>query len=144
MSSFFYFFHYILNDLVILAIVLVIDIRLILVVKRSLSQKIQVRISFQNLDSVATNTSASSKRLKEEYDNKKSIENKANAMIVANMVLYLICRVPEMAATFFYYFHLFRSSSGVLIACLNTSFCYQLANTIEFFYILSYLFDILI
>ena len=134
LSTYFYFFHYIFNDLVILIMNMFIDIKLVVVVRRDIKQK----LAFQ--------TSSSQSRLKL-LQKKEKIIKKTNSMILVNLVLYLFCRLPELGShIFFYVYHNLKPSDHqkVLKQCSDLLFCYLLANSIEYLYMLAYLFNILI
>ena len=81
-------------------------------------------------------------KLIEELKKKKNVENKANALIISNVVIYVLCRLPELVGVFFFYFHeTILPSDGI---CRVDILCYLVYNTIEYIYIISYLFNILL
>ena len=136
----FYFLHYIINDFVILIINLVIDIKLVFIIKANLKHKIDAMKNTVETDFLAnTRIQVKNQKLEESLKKKKSVENKANALIVANVFIYFFCRIPELAGML--YFPFFRFSDGY---CTNHLLCYLIYNTMEYMYMLSYAFTILI
>ena len=132
-TKIFYFFHYILNDLVLLLVNLVIDICLIRLIKLNLAKKFEIRL--KNLD----DNKQQEEKLKAELKSKRSVENKSNAMIVATLFVYFFCRLPELGGAFFFYFFKMKQHFGYIISCDIISSCYLLANIIEYSYMVSYI-----
>ena len=126
-----YFFYYIFNDLVLIIINLSIDIMLVVVIKRNLELKVKIKTAHQD-----TSNKRDEKKLKEEIDNKRKVENKANALIISSFVVYLFCRFPELITSFYYYFNGFFTNKFI---CTDNSLCYLISDTIEYFYMISYL-----
>ena len=92
----FYFFYYILNDFVVIIINLVVDIRLVISIKRNLSKKLENKFhdktELSKLDK---------KKLKEEEKKKTSVERKVNTMIVLNVIFYLVVSPAGVGRRFF-------------------------------------------
>jgi hypothetical protein len=131
----FYFLHYILNDLVFLTINLIIDIKLIKIVKLDLKQKNEIQKKM--------NENKNKINSKKNEDEKKQAENKTNQMIIYSIVLYIICRLPELISyIIFYFFHIDYFIDSNIIYCDVLSICYLISNLIEYMYILSYLANI--
>ena len=132
-----YFFHFVLNDCVLLLINFVIDVKLVLVIRRDLKQKL-----------VFQKTSAKSriKLLKK----KRTIVFKTNFMIALNVVIYSFCRFPELLANIFFYFYRTKLESDnnsvgdMPLNCETLILCYLLANSVEYLYMLAYLFNMII
>ena len=120
--------HYILNDFVLLLVNLIVDLKLVCLIKADLKQKIKFSGS----------QASNQKLLKKSH----SVQNKANYMIIINMVIYLFCRMPELASRI--YFLLNERTDTLLYNCSVEIFCYLLANTIEYLYMLSYSFNLII
>ena len=129
--------HYILNDFLLLIINLIIDIFLVVHIKRDLKKKIENKLKAMNANSMYD-----AKKMKEMLCKKKSVEKKANALVLSNMVIYGLCRLPELLAMIYFFIHdaVFPSQ----MYCLMQLFCYLLSNTIEYIYMISFLFNILI
>ena len=72
---------------------------------------------------------------------KTSAERRANGMIALNVMVYLFYRLPELAGVFFVYFY--REQSNGDLPCSYADLCYFVASTIEYFYMLSYIFNII-
>ena len=132
-QSILFLLHYILNDLVLLIVNLVVDIKLVICIKASLAQKSEILERFESSEPEKA-------KMKEEEKKRKKSENKANMMILTNLVIYLFCRLPELLEIIFEFFKPF----SYIDHCEVDIFCYLLKNTIEYLYMLSYLFNILI
>ena len=132
-KAIFYFIHYILNDFIILLINLVVDIRLVSLIKRNLEAK---HLNQQRLEKNKEDNNLW--KLKEEEDKKASVERKANTLIVVNVFIYVFCRFPELLGQFYLYFNVFLEQE----VCFISLFCYLVFNFIEYMYMLSYLFNI--
>ena len=134
-----YIFYYVLNDLVIIVTNLVIDICLVHFIKTNLRQKLENKFH----DKTKLNKQ-DQKKLKEEEKKKTSVERKVNTMIVLNVIIYLFCRLPELAAVFFAYFvrDEFEIEFNIKITCHDNELCEFLSSTAEYFYMLSYIFNI--
>ena len=126
-QSVFYLLHYLLNDFIILVVNLVIDVKLVLCIKANLAQKSVILESTLFANKASETEKA---KLKEEEKKRKSAENKANMMILVNLVIYVFCRLPELLEIFYEYFQ-GSSSSGF---CEAEIFCYLLKNVIEYLY----------
>ena len=131
---FFYFFHYILNDFVLLTINLTIDILLVKEIKKDLKLKLETK----------KKTSTNENRLNDFLKEKSKIEHKSTLMIIFSFIIYLICRLPELVNIFFVYFIHSYNLLTLHNYCSDLRLCYLLSNTIEFFYTLSYMFNIFI
>ena len=138
----FYYLHYIINDFVILIINLVVDIKLVFIIKANLKQKIENEKNFLEPGS-PSNFSSEKKisKMEENLKKKKSVENKANALIVANVFIYFFCRIPELVGTLVFPFSQSLFPVGF---CSEFLICYLIYNTMEYMYMLSYAFTILI
>ena len=138
----FYFLHYILNDFLVLIINLFIDIKLVFEIKKNLTKKLK----FYEFNSVKSASSLVRKleitRLKEELIKKRKTENKANEMIIIIVFIYLFCRLPEFVGIFYFYFKPYLSNFQA--SCRNSSICYFISNVVEYFYMLSYIFNIVL
>ena len=128
-----FFLNYILNDFVILLVNLIIDMKLVILIKSNLKLKVEMRM--KNLEK---SSKTDKKRLREEIDNKRKVENKANSMIVLNLIVYFFCRLPELLSIIFFYFEGFFSFVQM---CSENTLCYLLSDTIEYLYMISYIFN---
>lgn len=129
----FYIIHFILNDFVTLILNLIVDIRLIQIIKSDLDEKLKNK--FHNKTDLSE---LDKKKLKDEEKKKTSVERKANAMIVVNVFIYLICRLPEIGSLFFYFF------TPELTRSCTLDICHLVSDFIDYLYILSYMFNIFI
>ena len=132
----FYFSHYILNDFVFLLANLVIDFKLVLNIKMNLKAKITVKSNNCQSDSFK---GTDIKKLKEDLKKKRSVEKKANALIISSVTVYFFCRIPELAGMIYFFF-----SDNFLLAgsCEYALACYLLYNVIEYLFMLSYISNI--
>ena len=133
--------HYFLNDAVFLLLNLIIDIKLVTFIKKGLREKenlknkLEISVQPNQVEQLDTKNRENSKKA-------KSIENKANSMIVADSLLYLFCRLPELLGRFFFYFIPYAMDYGT--TCRSIFACSLISNLIEYFYMLSFLFNLLI
>ena len=91
---------------------------------------------------LTNNAQSDKEKLSEESKKIKSAEKKANALIVTNIFIYLVCRLPELFATVYFFIQEILFSTPSL--CYLNIIWYLISNTIEYIYMLSYLFNILI
>lgn len=88
--------------------------------------------------------------MEEEVKKKTSVERKSNTMIILNGVIYLFCRLPELLGVFVLYFYdeILDQVRGYQVFgdenCYLSEECYYFSNTIEYFYMLSYIFNIFV
>ena len=122
-----YYAHYVLNDFVILALNVGVDVCLVRVIKAELRQKMRAR-----LQNAAAAASSKEKR------KKKLVERKANALVIVNVLIYLLCRLPELVGLIVLFFS--RRLFGV--DCDLRIICFLAANFLEYLYMLSYLSNI--
>lgn len=132
-SHFFYFFHYVLNDFVLLVTNFIVDVKLVVVVRNGLKRKEEKKLRLEGGDE---------NKLKQFLKEKNKVENKTSLMVILTFSIYLFCRLPELLSYIFAY--LFRFYLEEIVNCYLIQFCYLLANTVEFFYIFSYLVNILV
>ena len=81
-------------------------------------------------------TEAERKKLNDELKKKKKAENKANSLIVWNIGISVFCRLPELIGIFYYFLN--TNTNSQVFLCYANIFCYLLADTLEYFYMLSY------
>ena len=125
-----YLFHYILFDFVILLINLIVDIWLVIHVKRGLKQKKAFNHKLLN-DSVGRNKQAE-KRLDEIRKSEKS----ANQMIIFSLVVYIFCRLPELVVYLYFSLPVYNRESINIVGPI-------LINIIQFLYVFSYSLNLL-
>ena len=79
-------------------------------------------------------------KFKKDEKKKVSVERKATAMIIINVIIYFCCRLPELVGVLmlFYFPKIFQSSCNLNILC------YLSLNLIEYLYMFSYMFNILL
>ena len=127
---YFIFFHLFLNDFTILIFNLLIDVFLIQSVKAELSKKMlnmQKNLTTSNTTSNHQVDEKSAQKLKKKN---ASVERKANTLIIINLVIYIVCRLPELLNVFFNYysqkiFHFTSKTALVYILANNfTEYCY--------------------
>ena len=129
-KTYFHFSRFILNDLIILIINLIVDCFLVSVIKANLRKKAENSNKLKEIEP------STADKMKNKEDNKKkvSIERKTNAMIIINISVYVVCRLPELLSVFlFFYFQRFGLGS-----CTSSTYCFLIANSIEYLYMLSY------
>ena len=126
-----YFVHYVVNDFLVLVVNLGVDVRLVGVIKQNLDKKYAINAG-----------KADEQRLAKEAKKKRSIEIKSNVMIVVSVILYVVCRVSELVARASLYGQTLSTTND--IKCQGALFCYLLLNAIEYLYMVSYLFNIII
>lgn len=122
---FLYFFHYIFNDLVLWLVNAVIDYCLIIIVKSNLRKK----------EKISQRMGVNSQSAKKKSQLNDEIRNQTNKIIIASLVVYSFCRLPELVAYLFFYFMFYTDGTA---SCYDFYLCYFLANVIEYFYMLSY------
>ena len=135
-SSVLYMTHYILNDFLLLLVNLFIDILLVRHIKKDLKMKIQ-----HKFNATEFGNQSNENQLIEAIKKKKSVEKKANALVISSIFIYTLCRLPELVGEVMFYmeFMLFPQEP----ACTFQIICYLIYNTIEYIYMISYLFSIL-
>ena len=136
-SGLFYLSHYILNDFILLFLNLIIEILLVLHIKRDLKIKVTNKLNNTNFDSDIEKA-----KLVEELKKKKSVEVKVNTLVITSLAIYIFGRMPELIGVFYFYFE--AAFIGDDDKCTRDVFCYLLYNTIEYVYVIFYLFNILI
>ena len=126
-----YVVHYLLNDLVLLLLNFVIDLKLFLVVRRNLAAKKEnlMNKSEKNDRSLPT-------KLKEI---KNSMTN-SNKLVIYSFLVYIFCRLPELVA----YMHVLflRSDSKHVFSYWDfcgDSLCALVVNVIHYLYMISYI-----
>ena len=128
-----YSIHYIINDLVLLVFNLVIDIILVVRVRKNLKKK----------EHFSAESTESKNDLKKK---RKSVKNDTNKIIIYQVILFLICRFPELIFYMHFLFFSFYDFDSSLseshfyyaYICTGLSYCYYLANVLQFLYNLSY------
>ena len=105
----------------------IIDHKLVKLIRRDLAiKKINIEI---------TTTSTKKKKLEEI----QTAQANANKLIIYTFLIYMLCRLPELA---FYVFLLFLKSDDVFslsfTSICQTSICYLARNCIQYLYMLSY------
>ena len=130
----FYFFHYCLNDLVLLLVNLIIDIRLVFVIKRNMAEKIEFKThSCEKGEKIC-------EKFKRDIKHHQDVNSKLNSMIIATLLIYIFCRLPEFFASIYF----FDTKLMYLNNCMDNYFCYLLYNAIEYLYMVSYSSNILL
>ena len=79
-------------------------------------------------------------KLKKELDHKRNVENKSNMMIITTLILYVICRLPELLGIIYFYDN---KLSKFVVLCQDNILCSLLDNIIEYLYLISYCTNIL-
>ena len=140
----FYFIHYILNDFVLLIINLAIDIKLAGVIRLDLKLKEQVQSRLEHIPSSHVYQLSKDGHTNKHVDmanERKQTEQKINSMIISSLLVYFICRVPEMASSFFTYF--FSSyQSGLRSDCSLLKLCNLFFDSVQYIYMISYILNI--
>ena len=130
--------HYFFNDFILLVVNLIVDIKLVRAIKADLKQKLKFAVD-QEEQGVGHD------RKQKLLAKNKSVEKKANYMILANVLIYSFCRLPELGARLYFVLN-YESSPNTIdfINCSYEIFCYLLNNTIQYLYMLAYSFNIFI
>ena len=134
----FYFAYYCLNDFIVIIINLAVDISLVHFIKSNLEEKLKNKSNKTELSKLEQ------LKLKEEEKKKATTEHKANVMIVLNVLIYVLCRFPELLDVVFVYLingHLIFQD---FFDCRDDESCYLFPNIIEYLYMLSYIFPIIL
>ena len=141
-----YVFHYIFNDFILLLINLIIDIRLVIEIRRDLKSKKDFAIKNHDKSSATTTatttttTTENNAILEAKYKEKLNDIKKANKntikMIVYSFMLYFFCRFPELC---FYLYLIFAYKFDLFI--IHTLGPLGV-NVVEYIYVVSYSFNI--
>lgn len=127
-----YIMHYAINDILLLFINFLIDLKLFIVLRGHLVVK-RRNIQLCNL--------TQAKKLAEI----RKAESNSNKLVIYSFIVYLICRLPELV---FYTHLLFVHDNSIdyfdYYTFCESSICYLFVNCIHFLYMLSYLSNILI
>ena len=132
---FIYCFHYILNDFILLLINLIIDIRLVILIRKDLNSKKGFALKNFNQNNHQLNEILKNK-LNKTLDEIHLAEINTNKMIIYSFILYLFCRLPELCL----YFYLILC--GTNINFIIHSFGPVAINLVEYIYVLSYSFNL--
>ena len=132
--SIIYLFHYLLNDLVLLAANLVIDLLLVYEIKKDLSVKRKL-LKKGDQHHQHHRHSTKDKRLMDNLDAISRTETNTNKMIIYSFVTYICCRFPELCL--FVYFYLNYKDFLIFFTFGPIGI-----NVVEFFYIISYITNI--
>ena len=125
--------HYIINDFLLLFVNLAVDFCLVAHIRCDLKKK----------ERFSLKTTKSKIEIEKKQKEKISAENKTNKMIAYQIILFGICRLPELV----YYFHFFFLStefsggpvrSSYEYYCFYLSLCYLASDLIQYVYIVSY------
>ena len=145
LKVYFYFVKFFFNDLLMLILNVIVDCFLVSSVKKNLKQKGENAIKLKHSNQFDSSPANRAKRSKEDKK-RASIERKANAMIIINIFIYFICRLPELLSVFFFFYfnRLIMVSDSSEHLCVASSLCYLVSNSIEYLYMLSYLFNIIL
>ena len=130
-----YFFHYVFNDFFLLIVNLVIDIKLVFVIRNDLTEKLNFKINSCQNQEISV-----SEKFKNDFKHKQKVENKSNAMIFSTLVMYIFCRIPELLGSVYFYNN---NITEILILCKDNILCYLLDNVIEYMYMLSYCLNVI-
>ena len=137
-SSVFYLSHYIFTDFFLLLVNILIDLFLVRKVKSDL--KVKNRNQMEKMNEAST---FEKNKLTEELKRNKSVKKKANALVICNIVVYVVCRLPELIGIFWEFLQP-KMISATDFICQFNILCYLIYNTIEYVYMISYLFNIVI
>ena len=135
--TYFYFSYYLINDLFTLAANLAVDCLLV----RRIRMNLKLKLARKWKNKVRENlTDHERTKFKEEEKKKASVERKATAMIIISVIIYLCCRLPELVGVFV----LYNLPKMTQSSCIVNIFCYLSTNFIEYLYMLSYIFNIIL
>ena len=115
-----------------------IDFCLVVVVKRNLGQKLLNKKGLMKGDK--SNSEVATRQFLKEEKKKTSVERKMNAMIIINLIIYTFCRLPELIGVFIIFFY--HSIENDMPDCQFVLMCNLVSDSIEYLYMLSYIFNI--
>ena len=133
---FIYLFHYIFNDFFLLILNLIIDIRLVILVRRDLSTKRRFAIKNFNSNKSSNVSTVLEKNLKKTLDEISVAEKNTNKMIIYSFIVYLLCRLPELCL----YFYLILCDESIVFVIHSLG--PVAINVVECMYVLSYSFNL--
>ena len=134
-----YLLHYTLSDFILLSLNLLVDIFLVIHIRADLEKKAKFGIGSEAYDKV----------LKKKKDERDQAQKEANKMLIYQIILYVICRFPEMAYVLHYYLVYNKANDANITKetsftfyyfdiCRIFSFCQFLSNVIQYLYMISY------
>ena len=130
--------HYVLNDFIMVLINLVIDILLVIDIRKNLSHKKKsiLKLIKENKNSART---------KQKLDEIQKSHNDSNKMVIISFILFVLCRFPELA----FEVHLAtlrvkEDGKYYSFNCLIYNICGLLKDTTQFLYSFSYCLSIFI
>ena len=130
-----YSLHYLLNDFVLLAFNLAIDIKLMRHVRSELKLKMAFMLKFDPLVSQETS--------KKQSEINKA-ERSCNKMVLYTTFIYFFFRVPELLNASILLFTNHTDPSLFQLFCIKVSVCMYFHNIIQYMYMISYSVNILI
>ena len=129
--------HYVLNDGVLFVINLVVDIMLVRRMRANLAKKLVFVKNF-------TEASGQSDKDKQKRDEIEKANSDGNKLIVSSLVFFVFCRLPEAAFELHLLFIGIGDLNSYYRMCISKSFCSLLRDISQFFYIISYSFNLLL
>ena len=126
--------HYIINDLVLSLVNLFFDILLVFAIRDNLRKKERV--------AKETTSSSSKSDLDKKKKEKRKAERRTNKLIIYQMILYILCRFPEIVFSSHFFFVDLTPDGDYMTFCITFSFCSFIKNNIQYIYIVSYLFNV--
>ena len=127
--------HYVINDFVFFLLNFVVDIVLVVSVRKDLAQKKKL-------------TKKMTKKSKENYkkiDEIKKAQDDTSKLIIFTFFLLVICRIPELAFELhFLFINLNESMYSYNSLCLTTGLCSTLKDNAQFLYMFTYCLNILL
>lgn len=134
-SSILYFLHYLITDIVVVAVTIFIDFVLIVHVRRELNQKIKKTMTLENNKALLAN------KLDELIEKKREIKR----LVIFSLALNLCTRVPEAIYSYTYsaqraFFESLPNTASQLDQALEISNIFY--DLIQYLYQLSYIFNI--
>ena len=129
------FIHYLINDVVLFVIQIIVDIQLVIIIRRDLSEK------RQKLKNLSDNKKEENTIQKLDYLH--HVSNETNRMIVYSLFMNAFFRFPEFSLYVYLNFFfeksdfVFNSHDYSYFDC-SIQFCTLLVNLIQFIYLLSY------
>ena len=125
--------HYLLNDFVLILANLIVDILLVCLIRRDLRLKVDFKANSQTHET-------------EDYKKTlllvKQTEKSTNKMIIYSSMVYIICRLPELAFNVHLMFLKDEFFPDLYLTLCKNILCIAADNIIQYFYMTSYIVNI--
>ena len=133
--------HYVVNDILVFSLNFGIDVALVIKVRKDLAKK-------KKLVKRIAESSKKSKKKNKNIDDIQKAQEDTNKMILLSLVLFLLCRLPELSFELHFLFNLDLPNLGPIfsyrVICLESGLCGIFKDTSQFLYIFTYCLNILL